>query len=34
MPKQITKSIVMVRPIAFAFNTQTAANDFLPGRPG
>ncbi len=29
MAKQITSSIVMVRPIAFCFNTQTAANDFF-----
>jgi hypothetical protein len=29
MAKQITNSIVMVRPIAFCFNAQTAANDFF-----
>ena len=29
MAKQITNSIVMVRPIGFCFNTQTAANDFF-----
>ena len=29
MAKQITNSIVVVRPIAFCFNTQTAANDFF-----
>jgi hypothetical protein len=29
MAKQITNSIVMVRPIGFSFNPQTAANDFF-----
>ena len=29
MAKQITNTIVMVRPIGFCFNTQTAANDFF-----
>ena len=29
MAKQITNPIVMVRPIAFCFNTQAAANDFF-----
>ncbi len=29
MAKQITNSVVMVRPIGFSFNTQTAANDFF-----
>jgi hypothetical protein len=29
MPKQITNTIVMVRPISFYFNTETAANDFF-----
>jgi len=29
MHRQITKHIAMVRPIAFFFNAETAANDFF-----
>ena len=29
MSKQITNQIVMVRPVSFYFDTETAANDFF-----
>ncbi|MDZ7577128.1 MAG: arginine deiminase-related protein [Candidatus Nanopelagicales bacterium] len=29
MPKQITNTVAMVRPVSFYFNTETAANDFF-----